>query len=156
LKVRFLVPLLIAIGWGWADKAQAHGASIETSKTQAVQIEAAYDSGQPMAEAQVTVYSPENPAEPWKTAATDSEGQYVFVPDQTGQWQVQVRQAGHGDIATVMVDQVENSSNAESENDSALNPEADDSGMQKLLYGAAGAWGFLGTALFFVRRWQTD
>lgn len=83
--------------------AQAHGVKLEYQNTQAIQIQAAYDTGEPLAQAQVAVFAPDDPAKPWLTGTTDDQGRFVFTPDeaQTGGWEVQVRQAGHGDIVTI-------------------------------------------------------
>lgn len=110
-----------------------------------------------MAEAQVQVYSPEDPQTPVFTGITDEAGQFVFVPDQPGDWEVSVRQAGHGDIAVIPVDTggIEGNDTetgvtiAEDFSDSAaLNP------LQRTIIAASVTWGFVGTALFFWRGKQ--
>lgn len=128
---------------GWSTKASAHGATVDYQTVQAISINAVYDGGQPMADAQVTVYAPNDPSTPWSTGTTDEQGRFTFTPDadQPGNWEVKVRQAGHGDIVTIPVGETV----AEAGSDS-YTP------VQKALLGAAGAWGFLGTALFFARK----
>ncbi len=88
---------------GLTKPAIAHGIVLRHQQTQAIQISASYDSGEPMANAQVIVFSPKNPSTPFLTSTADSQGKFAFVPDQSGTWQVQVRQAGHGDILIVNV-----------------------------------------------------
>lgn len=149
MKYKFLFPLLFVSVFGWSSKASAHGTNIQHRQVQAVQIDASYASGQPMANAQVTVYAPDNPSEAWKTGTTDTEGLYTFVPNRSGEWEVKVRQAGHGEIVTIPVQKDTNNQEATSD---WLSPESENPTVQKVLYGAAGAWGFFGTALFFVRR----
>lgn len=158
MQHKVLIPVLFVSVVGWTAKALAHGASIQHRQMQAVQIEAAYAGGQPMAEAQVTVYRPDDPTTVWKTGMTDESGQFAFVPDQPGQWEVQVRQAGHGDIATIAVSENAVDAAPSKATSSQLNSMGWFSGsgeyspLEKALYGAAGAWGFFGTALFFARQ----
>ena len=109
-----------------------------------------------MDNAQVTVYAPDEPSTPWTKGTTDEEGRFSFVPDpsQPGNWEVRVRQAGHGDIISIPVESAANADQStQSSNEAVIS--GDESGqtpMQKALLGAAGAWGFVGTALFFARR----
>lgn len=153
MKYKFLLPLLFVSVFDWSSKASAHSTEIQHRQVQAVQIDASYAGGQPMANAQVTVYAPDNPSEAWKTGTTDPEGLYTFVPDRSGQWDVRVRQAGHGDIVTISVQKDTNNQAAASD---WLSPESENPTVQKVLYSAAGAWGFFGTALFLVRRRNKD
>lgn len=138
---------------GWSAPVLAHGTEIESRKVEAVEIEARYEGGQPMREAQVTVYSPENPAEPWKQGVTDQQGTYTFVPDpqQAGSWEVKVRQGGHGDIITVNVGGETGTTQKSALAFSWLEKDGEYTTTQKVLLGVAGVWGFFGTALFFAR-----
>ena len=97
-KLAALCALLITLGI--TATAFAHGAKIEYKIGLTVEILAAYDSGEPMAGAQVAIYTPDNPSTPWMTGSCDEEGHFAFTPDTSkpGTWDVQVRQAGHGDI----------------------------------------------------------
>lgn len=135
---------------GWSTSASAHGAHIDYQAVQAVNINAVYEGGQPMANAQVTVYAPNDPSTPWSTGTTDEQGRFTFTPDadQPGNWEVKVRQAGHGDIVSVPVGETAAEAGGQTASDSYTPA-------QKVLLGAAGAWGFLGTALFFARK-KTD
>lgn len=158
--------------------ALAHGANIQSRTTSAIEIKASYDNGQPMAEAQVQVYSPGEPQTPVFTGTTDEEGQFVFVPDQLGDWEVSVRQAGHGHITVIPVgtartetDDAEAAdsteiSDVEEVNDAAVALTiADDfsdstslSPLQRTIIAASVTWGFIGTALFFWRdkNWRGE
>jgi nickel transport protein len=140
-----LLPLLLALGvWGQGQPASAHGASIQARESTSVEIQATYDSGEPMAEAGVTVYDPTDPQSPRFTGITDSEGRFSFTPDQSGDWEVTVRQAGHGAIAVIPVE--DGGSLATSfRNNNQLTP------LQRGLMGAAVTWGCVGTALYFRR-----
>jgi len=121
----------------------AHGAKIEYRINMSIEITASYDSGEPMAEAQVIIYAPNDLSNPWKTGTTDSEGRYSFIPDPLipGTWDIQVRQAGHGDIIHIPVGEAINTSQS-----------AGFSPFQTILMGVCVIWGFIGTALFFSRR----
>ena len=148
--------------------ALAHGAHIQSRTTSAIEIKASYDNGEPMAEAQVQVYSPEDPQTPLFTGITDKDGEFVFVPDQPGDWEVSVRQAGHGDIAVIPVEtgSTEVSDTEEADSIEVNNTEipltiAEDfsssatlSPLQRTVIAGAVTWGFVGTALFFWRDKQ--
>ncbi len=122
----------------------AHGVALEYSGLSAIQIAARYDNGEPMADAQVAVFAPGNPAEPWLTGTTDSEGRFLFVPDPgiPGLWEVQVRLAGHGGLLRI---EVEDGQFTASETAGFTNA-------QKALMVGSVIWGLIGTALFFSRR----
>jgi nickel transport protein len=86
-------------------QAYAHGAHVEYTGNIEIEIVAKYDSGEPMDGAQVVVYAPDEPSTPWLTGTCDDEGRFTFTPDisNPGTWDVQVRQAGHGDIVHIPV-----------------------------------------------------
>ena len=129
----------------------AHGANIGYRQTSAITIEAKYDDGTPMANAQVVIYAPSDRATPWLKGTTDDSGNFTFVPDtdaeNVGDWDVKVRQAGHGDITSIPV-----TGNRENAADTQLSSTgAGYTPSQKVFMAAAGVWGFIGTALFFAR-----
>lgn len=123
---------------------QAHGVELEYIERDAIEVTARYDSGAPMAEAQVAVFAPGSPAEPWLTGSCDSDGRFFFLPDPeiTGLWEVQVRQAGHGGLLRIEVDE------------SGIGPVGSTgfTGPQTFIMTAAVIWGLIGTALYFSRR----
>ena len=123
--------------------AYAHGAKVEYTIGITVEIVAAYDSGEPMAGAHVTVYAPDDPSTPWLTGVCDDEGRFIFTPDttKTGTWDVQVRQAGHGDIVHIPI-----------ETDSAGNGSGGITPLQIVLMAVCVIWGSIGTTLYFSRR----
>ncbi|MGB7487272.1 MAG: carboxypeptidase regulatory-like domain-containing protein [Phormidesmis sp.] len=141
-------------------KAIAHGAVVEATQT-AVAIKATFDNGEPMAAAQVLIYAPSDPQTPWTKGQTDEKGYFVFDPAEqdagqdaaptAGQWEVTVRQAGHGGTTTFAVGDAVGSAGSVSTS-SALpgNPSA--APMQRWISMAAVIWGFVGTALFFSRK----
>jgi nickel transport protein len=134
----------IAIG-GLPMAALAHGAHIQARTATAMEIQARYDSGEPMAEASVQVFAPDDPQTPVYTGLTDTEGKFVFVPTAPGNWEVSVRQAGHGDIAVVPVES-EGAIASTFTNDAGLTL------LQRGVVAGAVTWGCVGTALYFVRR----
>jgi nickel transport protein len=127
-------------------KTLAHGTKIEYRQTNAIQIQAKYDDGQPMKNAQVVIYAPNNPSEAWLTDTTDDQGYYVFIPDssQSGNWNIKVRQAGHGDMITIALEQDQIYNNHVQHNDLTI--------LQKVLMSGMTVWGMVGTALFFKQR----
>ncbi|MBN1189419.1 MAG: carboxypeptidase regulatory-like domain-containing protein [Dehalococcoidales bacterium] len=128
---------------GFASPAFAHGAKIEYTIGMSVDIVAMYDSGEPMGGAQVAVYAPGDPSHPWLTGVCDDQGRFSFTPDTSlpGTWDVQVRQAGHGDITHIPV-------GAGSDGSS----EGGNTPLQIVLMSLCVVWGCIGTALFFMRR----
>lgn len=151
LIASLLTPMLMA------TPAWSHGAHIEYEMTQAIQLTARYDNGAPMAEAQVTVYSPSDPANAWQKGVTDAEGRFIFAPDsaQSGNWEVQVRQAGHGDIVAIPVAEAAPDHDPEAlipSTPTSASGSEDGTGLQKGLMVAAVIWGCVGTALFFSRQ----
>lgn len=128
---------------GLTATALAHGAQITYQIKPTVEIEATYDSGEPLAEGQVTVYAPDDPATPWLTGVCDEEGRFTFTPDPSipGTWDVQVRQAGHGDIVHIPIGE-----EGATGSGGGLTP------LQIALMAGSVIWGAVGTALFFSRR----
>lgn len=147
------LPTALLLTFGWQTASQAHGAVIDYASVSAVQLTATYDNGDPMKEAQVNVYAPDNPTDPWLTGQTNEQGQFVFTPDasQAGNWEVQVRQAGHGDIVNIPVN-TEADGSVQIADAIAKRTSNGYSTPQLVLMGAAGIWGFVGTALFFSRE----
>lgn len=132
----------------------AHGVAIEHRRTSAIEIRAAYDSGEPMANAQVTVYAPSNPTTPWLEGTTTEEGTFIFVPDRAiaGNWDVKVRQSGHGDLVSIPVEKMEADPAADQAQASNRWQGENYTPLQKVMMAALGIWGFIGTALFFARN----
>ncbi|EAW35282.1 carboxypeptidase-like regulatory domain-containing protein [Lyngbya sp. PCC 8106] len=166
MKGQFIVGLVLfsSLGssLGLSEKAFAHGVQIEHSASQAIEINAKYDTGTPLENAQVTVYSPNDPTTPWKQGTTDDQGNFVFTPDpsKTGYWEVKVRRAGHGGIVSIPLgtaannDPVSTSEPPENPNNqSSFYSQASQglSPIQKGLMMASVLWGCVGTALFFSK-----
>lgn len=124
--------------------AMAHGAHISYKTSEGVEVTAQYDDGEPMSEAQVTVYAPGEPSEAWLTGTCDEKGEFFFVPDTEipGTWEVKVRKAGHGGLIRIEVEE----GNIESGGSTGF------SVLQIVIMSLAVVWGLVGTALFFMRR----
>jgi nickel transport protein len=159
--MRLNLTLALTLGWaGWALPAIAHGVTVEHRQVSSVEINARFETGEPMANAQVLIYAPDNPTEPWQQGTTDDQGQFSFAPDPTqpGSWEVMVRQAGHGVVTTIPVEDPssENSASdpgteAKVEPNSLISPSTGLSPVQQGITIGSVIWGFIGTALFFAR-----
>ncbi|HEY9735368.1 MAG TPA: carboxypeptidase-like regulatory domain-containing protein [Trichocoleus sp.] len=149
--------------------AWAHGARLSFQTASSVALVATYDNGEPMKAAQILVYSPDNPSEPWTEGTTDDRGRYAFTPDPAipGNWEVTVRQAGHGDVVIVPVSGKGAEGGAAvaegTSSDTSSGPSSGVAGssartsianlppVQKGVVMGSVIWGFVGTALFFSR-----
>lgn len=136
--------LMVLVALLLPTEAHAHGAHIEYTTSTAIEIVAAYDSGEPMSGAQVVVYAPDDPATAWLTGTCDEQGRFTFSPDtsQPGTWDVQVRLAGHGDIVHIPV----------ADGAAATGGGGGYSVLQIVLMSLCVIWGLAGTALYIRRR----
>ncbi|MEL6493521.1 MAG: carboxypeptidase regulatory-like domain-containing protein [Cyanobacteria bacterium J06623_7] len=134
------------------EKTLAHGAKIQYRQTSAIAIQAKYDDGTPMANAQVVIYAPSDRTNPWLKGETDAEGNFSFIPDtephNIGNWDVKVRQSGHGNITSIPINRGNLTQTTATQLASAG---AGYSLSQKIVMAAAVGWGFVGTTLFFAR-----
>lgn len=130
----------------------AHGVVISYNANDQGEIEfvAEFDNGEPMSDAQVTIYAPDDPANPWLTGKADEAGRFAFAPDQPGRWDVQFRVAGHGDI--VHIDVEEKVEAAQMVVSSSTAGGGGFTALQILLMSGSVIWGFIGTALYFSSR----
>ncbi|MEL6554605.1 MAG: hypothetical protein AAFQ63_14220 [Cyanobacteria bacterium J06621_11] len=137
----FLLSLLLGYH---APAAKAHGALIEVNQ-KSVEVNATFEDGEPMKNAQVLIYAPDDLQSPWAKGETDAAGRYQFEPEaeNIGIWEVTVRQAGHGGTTSFEVGETGYTLSAASGTVSPL---------QKWGTIAAVVWGFVGTALFFSAR----
>jgi len=110
LIARWMLPIAIA-GLSLAvhpKLAMAH--AVETNYamdllTTELEFTSTFSTGEPMQNAEVLVYAPGNPTEPWITGKTDDAGRFAFMPDtkQVGEWTVHIQKEGHADILKVPV-----------------------------------------------------
>ncbi|NJK81724.1 MAG: carboxypeptidase regulatory-like domain-containing protein, partial [Chloroflexaceae bacterium] len=135
-----------------AGASYAHGVSVEHTLETVIALAATYDSGEPMAGAQVTVYAPNDPTTAWHTGTCDEMGRYRFAPDPAlpGTWTIQVRQAGHG--KTIYVEVGSSTTPATSAALVQVGSAAPYTLLQLIVMGGTVVWGCIGTALFFARR----
>lgn len=130
----------------WPNGVSAHGTEIAINEVNAVELIALFDDGTPMAEAQVSIYTPLDATSPWLTGIADDQGRFVFVPDRSiaGQWDIQLRTSGHGDW--VYLDIAEGAITDLRGSGGGLTT------AQIALMSIAIVWGFIGTALYFMRN----
>ncbi|HEY9738724.1 MAG TPA: carboxypeptidase-like regulatory domain-containing protein [Trichocoleus sp.] len=105
----------LALTLGTATKALAHAVETNYILTQqagsalpGLEFQSIYSTGEPLNGATVEIYAPNNPEQPWQEITADAEGRFAFTPDPAipGDWEVIIRQEGHGDIWTVPVDEM--------------------------------------------------
>ncbi len=167
MKLPPLALLTLAGVGGLPTAALGHGVILERQATEAIEVTAQYDTGEPLTEAQVLVFSPEDPQNPWSQGRTDDQGRFWFRPDQdlVGTWEVIVRQAGHGGLVTVEVEETgaataenpaaegdDSGSSMQSASVNGVNDVANLSPLHRVVLMGTTIWGFIGTALFFWRR----
>ncbi len=142
--------LLLLLAGFFAPGVLAHGTSISYTTDMAVIVVAAFDTGEPMDGAQVTVYAPGDPLNPWLTGTCNDEGEFLFVPDrsQPGNWEVKVRKSGHGAIMTVPVTTETDAAGGLSIGGATPTYTP----AQVALMSGMVVWGCIGTALFFANR----
>lgn len=129
----------------WPLSTNAHGVLMDATPIPSFQVQVLYDSGEPMANAQINVYAPTDPENAWLQTLTDEQGYFLFTPDPTipGAWDIQARLAGHGDAIQLDIRE-----------DGSIQ-QLDQSGqppLQKWVTILAFVWGCVGTALFFSNR----
>ncbi len=109
-----------------------------------VHISASFDDGQPLDRAQVTVFSAAAPSVPYIVGMTDENGEFSFLPDkeESLNWDVQVRSAGHGDIVHLSL----------AEESTVDDEQGIFTTLQIVLMSACVVWGFIGTAFFFASK----
>ncbi len=156
----YLLPLLLPV-LALAAPVAAHGSSISYTVGPAVALVARFDNGEPMAGAQVIIYAPDDPVTPWMTGTCNADGRFTFLPDpdRPGNWEVQVRQSGHGDMVVIPIDEetgTADGSHAGTARYAAVMQTAGNAGrytpLQLFIMGATVVWGCVGTALFFINR----
>lgn len=109
MKTRLLgVTLGIAGTLGLASAAWGH--AVQTDYlfdliTAELEFTATFSTGEPMEEATVEIYAPNDSDTPWRTTTTDANGTFSFLPDESiqGEWRVEIGSDGHQDILLVPV-----------------------------------------------------
>lgn len=115
MALRKLTPFIVFGMLAVSGQASAH--MVETNyvleqfadaeSQQVLKMQSTFSNGDPLKGAKVNVYSPNNPVTPWAQGITDKDGRFSFSPDEAlpGEWEVVIRQQGHGDMLTVPVDE---------------------------------------------------
>ncbi len=107
MKRLLALPMAIAALVGMAPQAMAH--MVETFfdfNPEGLEFQSKFSSGEPVENADVLIYAPNNPDEPWARMTTDEEGRFSFAPDASipGEWEVKIEQGiGHEDLWMVPV-----------------------------------------------------
>jgi len=104
--MKFAYHVLIVIGvFLTAGQLQAHGVDYEIIQG-GIGIKALYDDGQPLSFSECKIYSPGNTESAYQQGLTDKYGRFLFVPDTSGIWKIEVDDGmGHGLIQTISVTQ---------------------------------------------------
>lgn len=106
MQKKLLVPLaLLSL---LAIPAQAIAHSVETNYlkiNEMLELETVFSTGEPLKSANVKVYAPGKPDQPWLEGTTDENGKFAFEPDKSipGEWEVFIKERGHADILTIPV-----------------------------------------------------
>lgn len=78
-----------------AETASAHGTCGRLDEAHGLQVQAAYDDGEPMSYAEVEIRAAEE-GSAFQTGRTDRNGMFLFLPDRPGKWRVTVNDGmGH-------------------------------------------------------------
>lgn len=148
-KVRTLFASLLAGMALTPPLVQAHGAIISRTTQTVICVQATYDSGQPMAGAQMAVFSAADPTRARLTGIADNNGHYCVVspPPADGAISIQARLAGHGAIIHIPADAERGFTQ-----DSSPRTAAGYNTTQRVVMAASIVWGCIGTALYFAGR----
>lgn len=122
----------------------AHGTKYEILPEKVIGIKAMYDTGEPMANAKVRIFAPDE-TKASCTTESDSNGVFYLTPDRAGTWTMQVRdRGGHGMRINLPVD--ESMRLTQARTGSGINY------IQKVIAALCIVWGCIGTALYFKRK----
>ena len=147
MKIKIIAcPILFLLVFCLPSIAYAHGVNIEYGEAEgAIGIVVKYDSGETMAHAEVAVYAPDDRQTVWLTGQCDEDGRFAFFPKKSvwGTYDVQVRQAGHGEMIHIEI----------SENGYVIGGGSSGySTIQIVIMAVCVVWGIVGTALYFRRK----
>lgn len=129
-----------------AESAWAHGVVVQTKLTPMVEVLGHYEDGRPLQQAQVKVFAPSDAEQPQFIGQTDDQGRYHFSPTEAGQWEIFIRQAGHGGETVIAVEPTDDNKLV------VANTPSGHSWAQRLIMVGAVLWGCIGTALYFKGR----
>ncbi len=137
---------LLLLGCLLAATASAHDLTLRAEYAQpAVVIRAEYGGSEPVTDADVSIFSPENADSPYQIGVTDLQGVFAFVPSGAGEWRVVVDDGyGHRADQSIPVDWADAASGG---NSSAARSTAD-----KAIVGVSIIFGLTGLLLWFQSR----
>ena len=96
-SVAYLLLLSLALG------VQAHGVD-HILLTPGHGVQFSYDNGDPLAFADIEIYSPADADLEYQIGMTDAVGAFMFRPDTTGPWTIKVSDGlGHGKVVTLEI-----------------------------------------------------
>jgi nickel transport protein len=87
-------------------KAFAH--AVETDYrlvSDALEIQAIFSTGEFFHDADIVVYSPDDPTQPWLEGLTDQDGKFLFHPEESmfGEWAIEIGEGNHWDRLEIPV-----------------------------------------------------
>lgn len=90
---------------GFPTSASAHMVETNYVLNDLLEFQSTFSTGEPLQQASVTIYAPNQPDQPWMELTTDDEGRFAFMPDPNipGNWDIYIRQGTHEDLWTVPV-----------------------------------------------------
>ncbi len=105
MKNFIFYPLIGLMLIGTPAKVLAHAVETNYQLSSQLELQTVYSSGEPLQQAEVIVYAPNDPSKPWLVGKTDEQGKFSFLPDSSipGDWSVEIHQEGHEDYLTVPV-----------------------------------------------------
>ncbi|MEN8152423.1 MAG: hypothetical protein ABFR75_00245 [Acidobacteriota bacterium] len=75
-----------------------------------------YDSGDPVSEADVQIFSPTDRELIFQHLSTDINGRFLFYPDKTGKWKINVNDGmGHGLVKEIIIENLQTKKISETE-----------------------------------------
>jgi nickel transport protein len=149
IEIKISLFLLILLAYTGIGDVFGHGTEYVVLSGGVVGVQASFDTGVPMADADVLIFAPNEITAAIKSR-TDTRGIVCFAPDKAGAWVIQVRaEGGHGMRINLEVDQDSIVSVSDSEHSSL-------SILQKLFLAVCVCWGFIGTGLYFYGRKKRD
>ncbi len=140
-KMKFLLIFIVFISLPFS--LMSHGVDLLVVSG-GVGVEALYDSGEPISDADVEIYSPGDSENIFQAGSTDRNGRFLFFPDSDGEWKIIVNDGmGHGGSQTLVV----------KDSGKSLKKNGDPPGrIIKLLSGLSVIFGITGILFFIFAR----
>lgn len=140
---------LLALVLTLASTAMAHDLALRVEQAQpAVIVYATYGGSEPVTDADVSVFSPDNQQSPFQTGLTDVKGVFAFVPSESGEWLV-VFDDGYGHRA-------ERKIAVDFQGDGAASTGSERSTLDKAVLGVSMIFGLTGVFLWLQTRRRAE